>query len=85
MATKRGTPPIKHSRIKVFEFIVAYKRANDGNSPSMREIMEACGITTLSLMDYILADLVDRGLILRSGSRSIRVIGGQWDYAGEDL
>lgn len=75
-------PNRKHSRQAVFDFIVSYKRANDGNSPSLREIMAACGITSTSLMQFILDNLVDDGLIrIGPGPRNIAVIGGCWTFS----
>lgn len=71
----------KHSRQAVFDFIVAYKGANDGNSPSLREIMTACGIPSTSLMQFILDNLVDDDLIrIGPGQRNITVVGGAWTY-----
>ena len=72
----------KHSRQAVFDFIVSYKRANDGNSPSLREIMTACGIPSTSLMQFILDNLVDDDLIrIGPGQRNITVVGGCWSYS----
>lgn len=70
----------KYDRLTVFNFIVDYKTRNDGTSPSMREIMEACDISTLSIVHYILADLVDMNLIEKGGTRNIKVVGGSWVY-----
>jgi repressor LexA len=69
------------SRAKVvFEFIVGFKRAHDGISPSMREILEGCDISSTSLVNYYLERLVDKGLIERYGdwgkSRNLMVVGG---------
>ncbi len=75
---------IRHNRRAVFEFIVAYKIAHDGNSPSMREIGQQFGISSLSMVDYILDDLVDQGKIRRDGTRGIYVTGGQWNLVGDN-
>lgn len=70
---------------RVFEAIIAHKRLHDGNSPSLREIMRATGITSISVTWYHLQRLVNAGLVrtppsLNIRSRSIEVVGGQWTY-----
>lgn len=69
----------------VYEFIVAYKCAHDGNAPTFREIQEGCGISSTSMVLYYLDKLEKRGLIRRPeppiGSRyalKIEVVGGKW-------
>ena len=67
----------------IFDYIVEYKRNNDGNSPSIREIMKACRLSSTSVTNYILNHLEAEGLILlpeRGISRGIRVIGGKWSF-----
>lgn len=64
---------------KVFEFIVKFKKEHDGNSPTIREIGIACNITSTSVVDYYLNQLVEVVLIFREGKQnSIKVIGGCW-------
>ena len=70
---------------QVYKFIVAYKRDHDGNSPTIREIQDECGISSTSVVFYYLNQLEARGLIRRPepkiGSRyasRIEVIGGRW-------
>lgn len=78
-------PPIKHDRRKILKFIIDYKRSHDGNSPTVREIMDGNGVRSSSAMHYILQEMEDEGVI-RFGSafesRSIQVIGGQWTWHG---
>jgi SOS-response transcriptional repressor LexA len=75
---------IKHSRQAVLDYIIAYKIAHDGNSPTLREIMIACRVTSTSNMSYILADLAKTGqIVINPGSRGIEVIGGRWSYTPE--
>ena len=65
----------------VYEFLVAFKIEHDGNTPTRREIMEACGITSTSVVNYYLDRLERKGLIEqpRNGaSRMIVVTGGCW-------
>lgn len=66
-------------RKNVFEFIVAYKKSNDGLSPTVREICRGVGITSTSVAAYYLAQLVDDGKIelINQFSRGIKVTGGE--------
>ena len=73
----------------VYNSIIAYKRAHDGNSPTFREIMEDCGISSTSVVLYYLNKLEQRGLIRRPeppiGNRNatkIEVVGGKWGLNG---
>jgi SOS-response transcriptional repressor LexA len=74
---------------KVFDFIVAFKREHDGNSPTMREIMANCKITSSSMAFFYLNQLAAAGLIRRPepeiGTRqaaNIEVVGGKWIFIG---
>lgn len=64
----------------VYRAIVRYKRANDGGSPSMRDLMAAAGVTSPSAVLYHLERLESLGLIHRPGgaARSIHIIGAEW-------
>ena len=74
-------PKIRYSRQAILDYIVWYKTANDGNSPTIREIMSGCGIGSTSIVSYILRDLQDEGkLRVINGSRGIMVTGGHWTY-----
>lgn len=71
----------KHSMIRVLSFIKRYKTEHDGNSPSNKQIMEACGFATTSTVDYFLGRLEKQGKIRRPlyrRHRSIEVVGGEW-------
>lgn len=63
--------------------IVEHKSANDGCSPSTRDLMQATDITSTSVLRYHLKRLEAAGLItLDHGvARSIRVTGGAWSHA----
>lgn len=70
-------------RLKVYEFICAFKRDNDGISPSVSEIGEGCGISSTSVTRYCLGSLERLGMIecaygTGSKSRMIKVVGGSW-------
>lgn len=69
----------------VFDFIVRYKTANDGLSPTYREIKTACGVSSESVVASILRRLEERdGLIeLVPGRAGIKVVGGVWKYRRE--
>ena len=65
----------------VYAFIVSYKRAHDGNSPSDREIGDACEISSTSTVDYYLKNLAGMGKIEFASnrkSRRVQVVGGAW-------
>jgi SOS-response transcriptional repressor LexA len=66
---------------RLLKFICEYKRAHDGNSPTMREMMAACRISSTSMVDYYLRRLENGGHIRRGGkgkSAAIEVMGGRW-------
>ena len=93
-AVKRTPLPYKEYMVvppeeQVYRFIVAYKQTHDGNSPTMREIMNNCNISSTSMAFFYLEKLVGLGLIRRPepefGKRSaanIEVIGGKWEFMG---
>jgi hypothetical protein len=73
---------------QVFAWIVSYKRAHDGNSPTLRELMSGCGLSSLSVTFECLRRLTAAGLIARQItpdkrglSRSIVIVGGCWSYS----
>lgn len=74
---------------EVFDFIVQFKTANDGNSPSVEQIKNACDITSTSVVMYYLGKLENAGKITREllvggeigkarRIRNIRVVGAKW-------
>jgi len=73
----------KHNPQDLLRYIVRYKTAHDGNSPTLREIMAACGISSMGTTRGILRRLVRDGFIRLPGrrdARAIEVIGGRWVY-----
>ena len=75
---------------RIFRFLKLYKSEHDGNSPTFREIMEGCGISSTSLVTFYLNKLVAQGLIRRPepvvGNRfacRIEIVGGYWNYTEE--
>ncbi|MGA2504236.1 MAG: hypothetical protein ABSG01_09120 [Anaerolineales bacterium] len=78
--------PTMPREVRVFAFIVSYKQNHDGNSPTIREIGEAVGVNSTSLVLFYLNKLEKQGRIRRPepkiGERfaaNIEVIGGKWD------
>jgi hypothetical protein len=72
---------MKHHDLEViYSYIVAYKQANDGNSPTLREIAEAAGISSTSVVMYNLRHLECLGRLELIGChrRGICVVGGSW-------
>jgi hypothetical protein len=68
---------------QIFAFLCDFKTHNDGNAPTMREMMGATDASSTSVVNYHLLKLEQRGLISRPinrQSRLIRVIGGRWSY-----
>ena len=76
---------IRHNPDRMFDFIVGFKRAHDGLSPTLREIGDGCGIPSVATVRNVLMGLVSRRLIVMEGgiARGIRVRGGRWVAPGE--
>jgi SOS-response transcriptional repressor LexA len=62
----------------VYRFIVRYKIAHQGNSPSFEEIMEGCNISSKSMVSHILASLQDAGLLVQDGVKNISIPNSKW-------
>jgi SOS-response transcriptional repressor LexA len=73
------------AREVIFKFIVRHKKAHDGNSPSSREIMKECGISSTSVVHYHLAVMEREGTIRlwKGKTRLIEVVGGDWKWHEE--
>lgn len=73
-----------HDLQKIFDWVVIYKQNHDGNSPTLREMMRACGISSLSVARSTLGRLEHAGLIRfiggRSHARGFAVVGGEWRF-----
>lgn len=70
------------SQNAVYWFIVEYKKAHDGTSPTMREIMDGANYNSTSAVRRTLRQLHDMGLIKVDYPhvRTIRVYGGSYHY-----
>jgi len=68
---------------RVLWFVVNYKRAHDGNSPSWAEIARGVG-TSDTTAGKTLHDLQVMGALRLTGEkltmRNIEVVGGQWTF-----
>lgn len=74
MATKR----LSRRQQEILDFIVAYIDGH-GYPPAIRDIQHGCDISSTSVVDYNLKQLVEKGVIRRSQdiARSIEVVGHQ--------
>ncbi len=68
----------EHTRDRIFDYIVRYKRAHDGLSPSAKYLAEVCYVAT-STVRYHLYRLEGEGRIRLVKGGGIEVIGGRWD------
>ena len=67
---------------EILNYIIAFKRLNDGIAPTVREIRNNTSIKALSNVNYYLDRLQEKKFIKRpfNKTRSIQVIGGHWVY-----
>ena len=69
------------TREKIYEYIIEYKKENDGNSPSYQEIAKELGGISTNTVRYQLNCLAAAGLIElpeKYDAHGIRVVGGTW-------
>lgn len=71
------------TRESVFQFLVHYKRTHDGNTPTTREIADACCLSSTSSVRYHLLKLELDNRIRTYGDRQrgIEIVGATWDFA----
>lgn len=80
MSQHEGTDTPPPTSDLVYAFLVQYKQEHDGNSPSIREIAEACHLV-VSGVQIQLARLMMEGKIVmaeQGRSRSIEIVGAAW-------
>ena len=78
--TTKVKPPTERQRA-MLAYIIAYKAATQGESPTMREIGRALGGLSTSNVKYNLARLAKLGCVelARDGrARAIRIPGAKW-------
>jgi len=70
---------------KIYQLVVLYKAANDGNPPSMEYLAQGVGVAKSTVLRH-LRRLEEQGRIeLRPGRQYIRIAGGRWiGPEGED-
>jgi hypothetical protein len=73
----------RHDYASILRYIIEYKRTHDGNSPTRRQIGAACGISSTSVVNYILERLENQGHLTLGEFGAIQVKGGQWQFQGE--
>lgn len=72
---------------EIYRYIVAYKQAHDGNSPTIRQIQERCDVSSTSMVNHYLERLQQAGRVQivdkpdGSKGRHIAVVGGRWEMA----
>lgn len=65
--------------LEIFSFIVEYKQAHDGNSPTYTEIVEATSINSTNTAWYYVQKLLKVGLMnMKDGKLCLS--GGRWVY-----
>lgn len=72
---------LKYDPDTVYTFIVNYKIKHQGQSPTIREIADGCGISTTSMVVNILDRLEGAGKIKRPDfglTRGINIPGSKW-------
>jgi len=74
MMARKSKPELSDKHRKMLEFLSDYQRKND-RPPSIREIGAKVGITSTSVVNYDLEQLVKRGYLERDGrvSRGLRL------------
>ncbi len=75
--------PLTERQRGLLLFIIAYKEANQGATPTLRQMMRAVGIPSTSNVAYNLERLNKGGFIERrggggGGALDIRIPGAQW-------
>lgn len=69
-----GQPLLPHRQFQIVEFVIAYLNMHSGLSPSLREIQEGTGMTSVPNVVNQVAALVKKGFLLkeRGKCRTIR-------------
>ncbi len=74
----RISPKRQSNLDRMFGTIVEFKKENNGNSPSIREIMSKTEIGSTSYVLRGLKVLEDQGKIKFLGVRNITIVGSTW-------
>lgn len=75
-----GKPVLVGSTGRVMRAIVAHCQAHGGTAPTQRELMQATGLSSTSVVTYHVKRLARAGLLTLSGptARSLTVPGATW-------
>ncbi len=71
------------TREQIFRYVIDYKHAHNGVSPTIKEIAEACFMSA-STVKYHLLVLERDGRILILGRRAIEIPGSSWERPEEE-
>jgi hypothetical protein len=78
MTSNEGTDSAP-TRDRIFDFLVRYKQEHDGNSPSMREVADACHVVLSAAHFHLLRLERDHRIHLNDNrSRAIEIVGAAW-------
>ncbi len=78
---RAGIRSIDKRKQEVYEYIIEYKRAHDGCSPSGREIRDGCTkVGSWGQANALLRQLIKEDKLKKSNNnvRTIEVVGGMW-------
>lgn len=74
------TSPATYQRI--YDFLVEFKSANDGNTPTYRQIADKCDVSSTSMVSSYLFEMEKVGMIERKraagGLAKIIIPGARW-------
>ena len=62
----------------IYQYMLDYKKQNDGNYPSVRRICRTFGIASTNTVHQILHELIEAGKLEQNEDRQIMVVGGLW-------
>lgn len=87
--SRRRRRQLHPAAVAILNFVVQFKRENDGCAPSLRELVENVeGVASTSMAQLYLDELEAAGLICRirlpdgtAAARGILVLGGSWSYS----
>lgn len=78
----RVNPKTSPKYQQIYNFIVEFKSANDGNTPTYRQIADACGVSSTSMVSSYLFEMEKVGMIERkrqgNGMAKIVIPGARW-------
>lgn len=86
MPKEKSTARIDARSRALYDAILTYKAANDGDWPGIRELSRLTGISSTSNVVAYLRRLDAAGLIRRAaGARAYCVVGGHWHVNAQEV